>query len=65
MRLPLSNGLYIDPCNPTLPYDSPDEPQGETVKLSQAEKDRMELEKKIEKLKDSVEQLTRKDAHFD
>jgi len=25
----------------------------------------MELERKIEKLKDSVEQLTRKDAHFD
>ncbi len=65
MRLPLSNGCYIDPCNPALLYDSPDEPQGETVKLSQAEKDRMELEKKIEKLKDSVEQLTRKDAHFD
>lgn len=65
MRLPLSNGLYIDPCNPALLYDSPDEPQGETVKLSQAEKDRMELEKKIEKLKDFVEQLTRKDAHFD
>ena len=65
MRLPLSNGCYIDPCNPALLYDSPDEPQGETVKLSQAEKERMELERKIEKLKDSVEQLTRKDYHFD
>lgn len=65
MRLRLSNGCYIDPCNPALLYDSPDEPQGETIELSQAEKDRMELEKKIEKLKDSVEQLTRKDYHFD
>lgn len=65
MRLPLSNGLYIDPCNPALLYDSPDEPQGETVKLSQAEKDRMELDKKIEKLKSYVDELTRKDAHFD
>jgi hypothetical protein len=65
MRLPLSNGCYIDPCNPALLYDSPDEPQGETVKLSQAEKDRMELDKKIEKLKSYVDELTRKDAHFD
>jgi hypothetical protein len=65
MRLPLSNGCYIDPCNPALLYDSPDEPQGETAKLSQAEKDRMELDKKIEKLKSYVDELTRKDAHFD
>ena len=65
MRLPLSNGCYIDPCNPALLYDSPDEPQGETVKLSQAEKDRMELEKKIERLESYVDELTRKDAHFD
>lgn len=65
MRLPLSNGCYIDPCNPALLYDSPDEPQGETVKLSQAEKDRMELDKKIERLKSYVDELTRKDAHFD
>lgn len=65
MRLPLSNGCYIDPCNPALLYDSPDEPQDETVKLSQAEKDRMELEKKIERLKSYVDELTRKDAHFD
>jgi hypothetical protein len=65
VRLPLSNGYYIDPCNPALLYDSPDEPQGETVKLSQAEKDRMELDKKIEKLKSYVDELTRKDAHFD
>ena len=65
MRLPLSNGCYINPCNPALLYDSPDEPQGETVKLSQAEKDRMELDKKIEKLKSYVDELTRKDAHFD
>lgn len=65
MRLPLSNGCCIDPCNPALLYDSPDEPQGETVKLSQAEKDRMELDKKIEKLKSYVDELTRKDYHFD
>ena len=65
MRLPLSNGCYIDSCNPALLYDSPDEPQGETVKLSQAEKDRMELDKKIERLKSYVDELTRKDAHFD
>lgn len=65
MRLPLSNGLYINPCNPALLYDSPDEPQGEAIELTQAEKEHMELERKIEKLKDSVEQLTRKDAHFD
>jgi hypothetical protein len=65
VRLPLSNGCYIDPCNPALLYDSADEPQGETVKLSQAEKDRMELDKKIEKLKSYVDELTRKDAHFD
>lgn len=31
MRIPLSNGCYIDPCNPALSYDSPDEPQGETI----------------------------------
>ena len=65
MRLPLSNGCYIDPCNPALLYDSPDEPQGETIKLSQAEKDRIELEKKIERLKSYVDELTRKDAYFD
>lgn len=65
MRLPLSNGCYIDPCNPTLLYDSPDEPQGETVELSQAEKDRMELDRKIGRLKSYVDELTRKDAHFD
>ena len=65
MRLPLSNGCYIDPCNPALLYDNPDEPQGETVKLSQAEKDRMELDKKIERLESYVDELTRKDAHFD
>ena len=65
MRLPLSNGCYIDPCNPALLYDSPDEPQGETVELSQAEKDHMELEKKIERLKSYVDEITRKDAHFD
>lgn len=65
MRIPLSNGCYIDPCNPALLYDSPDEPQGETVKLSQAEKERMELDKKIEKLKSYVDELTRKDYHFD
>lgn len=65
MRLPLSNGCYIDPCNPTLLYDSPDEPQGETVELSQEEKKRMELDKKIEKLKSCVDELTKKDAHFD
>ena len=65
MRLPLSNGCYIDPCNPALLYDSPDEPQSETVKLSQAEKDRMELDRKIAKLQTDIEQLTRKDAHFD
>lgn len=65
MRLPLSNGCYIDPCNPALLYDSPDEPQGETIELSQAEKDRMELDKKIERLKSYVDELTRKDAHFD
>ena len=65
MRLPLSNGRYIDPCNPALLYDSPDEPQGETIELSQAEKDRMELDKKIEKLKSYVDELMRKDAHFD
>lgn len=65
MRLPLSNGCYIDPCNPALLYDSPDEPQGETVELNQAEKDRMELDRKIEKLKSYVDELTRKDAHFD
>lgn len=64
MRLSLSNGCYIDPCNPALLYDSPDEPQG-AVELSQAEKDRMELEKKIEKLRTDIEQLTRKDYHFD
>ena len=65
MRLPLSNGLYLDPCNPALLYDSSDEPQGETVELSQAEKERMELDKKIERLKSYVDELTRKDAHFD
>lgn len=65
MRLPLSNGCYIDPCSPALLYDSPDEPQGETIELSQAEKDRMELERKIEKLHTDIEQLTRKDYHFD
>lgn len=65
MRLPLSNGCYIDPYNPALLYDSPDEPQGEIIKLSQAEKDRMELEKKIEKLHTDIESLTRKDYHFD
>ncbi len=65
MRILLSNGYYINPCNPALLYDSPDEPQGETIKLSQAEKDRMELEKKIDKLKTDIEQLARKDAHFD
>ena len=65
MRLPLSNGRYIDLCNPALLYDSPDEPQGETIELSQAEKDRMELDRKIEKLHTDIEQLTRKDAHFD
>ena len=65
MRLPLSNGYYIDPCNPALLYDNPDEPQGETIELSQAEKERMELEKKIEKLHTYIEQLTRKNAHFD
>lgn len=65
MRLPLSNGCYIDPCNPALLYDSPDEPRGETIELSQAEKERMELEKKIERLKSYVDELTRKDAHFD
>ena len=65
MRLPLSNGCYIDPTNPALLYDSPDEPQGETVELSQAEKDRIELDKKINKLKSYVDELTRKDAHFD
>lgn len=65
MRLPLSNGCYIDPCNPALLYDSPDEPQGETIELSQAEKDHMELERKIDKLKSYVDELTRKDAHFD
>lgn len=65
MRLPLSNGRYIDLCNPALLYDSPDEPQGETIELSQAEKDRIELDRKIEKLHTDIEQLTRKDAHFD
>jgi len=65
MRLPLSNGRYIDLCNPALLYDSPDEPQGETIELSQAEKDRMELDRKIEKLHTDIEQLTRTDAHFD
>lgn len=65
MRIPLSNGCYIDPCNPDLLYDSPDEPQGETVKLSQAEKERMELDRKIAQLQTDIEQLTRKDAHFD
>lgn len=65
MRLPLSNGCYIDPCNPALLYDSPDEPQGEIVELSQAEKERMELDRKIERLKSYVDELTRKDAHFD
>lgn len=65
MRMQLSNGCYLDPCNPALLYDSPDEPQGETVELNQAEKDRMELEKKIDKLKTDIEQLTIKDAHFD
>lgn len=65
MRLLLSNGCYIDPCNPALLYDSPDEPQGETIELSQAEKDRMELDRKIAKLQTDIEQLTRKDAHFD
>ena len=65
MRLSLSNGCYIDPCNPALLYDNPDEPQGETVELSQAEKERMELERKIDKLKTDIEQLARKDAHFD
>lgn len=65
MRLPLSNGCYIDPCNPALLYDSPDEPQVEIIKLSQAEKERMELDKKIERLKSYVDELTRKDAHFD
>lgn len=38
---------------------------GGTVELSQAEKDRMELEKKIERLESYVDELTRKDAHFD
>jgi hypothetical protein len=65
MRLPLSNGCYIDPCNPALLYDSPDESQGETIELSQAEKERMELDRKIAKLQTDIEQLTRKDAHFD
>ena len=65
MRLPLSNGYYIDPCNPALLYDSPNEPQGETIELSQAEKDRMELEKKIERLHTDIESLTRQDYHFD
>lgn len=65
MRLPLSNGCYIDPCNPAPLYDSPDEPQGETMELSQAEKERMEIDKKIERLKSYVDELTRKDAHFD
>ena len=65
MKLPLSNGCYIDPCNPALLYDNPDEPKVEVVKLSQAEIEKIELNKKIEKLKDDVEQLIRKDAHFD
>ena len=65
MRIQLSNNCYIDPCNPALLYDSPDEPQGETVELSQAEKDRIELDRKIERLKCYVDELTRKDAHFD
>ena len=55
MKLPLSNGCYIDPCNPALLYDNPDEPKVEVVKLSQAEIEKIELNKKIEKLKDDVE----------
>jgi hypothetical protein len=61
MRLPLSNGLYIDPCNPTLLHDSPNEPQGETVEL----KEHKELNKNVEELKSIVDELTRKDFHFD
>lgn len=53
-RLKFKNGSFIKAL-----------PQGETVELSQAEKDRMELEKKIEKLHTDIENLTRKDYHFD
>lgn len=61
MRLLLSNGLYLDPCNPTLLHDSSDESQGETMEL----KERKELNKNVEELKSIVDELTRKDAHFD
>lgn len=49
MRLPLSNGCYIDPCNPSLLYDSPDEPQEKekSVRQKSLEERIIELEKKL------------------
>jgi hypothetical protein len=52
MRLPLSNGCYIDPCNPALLYDSPEETEEtcvkkKLVKQKTLEERIIELEKKL------------------
>lgn len=52
MRIELCNGLYIDPTNPTLLYDSPEETEETCVKKKSGKQKTLEeriieLEKKL------------------
>ena len=61
MKVKLSNGLYVDPCDPCILYDNPTEPTGETVVLTEEQK----LRNEIDKLRSEITALTYKDTHFD
>lgn len=62
MRLPLSNGCYIDPCNPSLLYDSPDEPQGKEKSVRQKSLEERIIE--LEKILSQNPPYTIDDAHI-
>lgn len=65
MRIPLDNGLYIDPCNPCVLYDSPIETSIERVLNYQTESDIKKLQQQIAELRSKINETEYKDAHFE
>lgn len=55
MRLKMSNGLYFDPCNPSLLYDEPEQIVKETMEIKPKSEAEIiqELVRRVERLEEN------------
>lgn len=57
MRIELSNGLFLDPCNPALLYDKPEE-EPKPIQLTEQEEKEQALERRLSKIESAIDSLS-------